>query len=374
MRNMTIRKSFAGPLASLIMMTPGFIRAAQTDENGPGTDRLTYQKDFPEKLARVAGGPLILSAAETNPAYEAMGLADQQMAEIIDALAEKCARLKKYQGTSAYRKVARAELTPEAPLGHHCLWGLMSEINKLGIVSDGSQKANVTFRSEIIRRYKGPEYAGSLHTNVTVYKNKQDLENKMRRIIANARGGAKDTAAIVARFRKNNIHIDDLGRGCVFLLPGTTTPYHAVFYPGRGTFDDHGKFMPDDREEPACIAFNNEHLSELFSLFGNGNTIYVPFIADVHKISTVSLMIEGKKFYDMSRDDLIAYLIDGMERSDAVAAWLRDASTTILIGFAFSKFYGNEFIRAEELEQLPPRPVPVSRTPELIARMMQYTM
>lgn len=216
----------------------------------------------------------------------------------------------------SHRDAVLSEL-PGAPVNFHCIFGQYTQLNRainslgdtLDIIPFTARNACPRFRSEMQKKYSGPEYAGAIHSGKMMkpnaYKNARDAFLKHNNVTDETPDDIREK--VLAKFEQSHFSIETLHPGTILIIQTSANPNntHAVMYLGRGHVEN-GNFVPDSTGEFMYAGYNHESVGDIFATF-NTNRI---FAADIHDISLVAYTKEFEKIKNMGDKELFHFVYD----------------------------------------------------------------
>lgn len=257
-------------------------------------------------------------------------------------VANSQSRIKGKQGTNGYRTSVRKEL-PGAPVGSHCLYGQYINLDRaleeandtLTIIPKSAKASCKMFKSEMRKKYSGPEYAGCIlegncFESDSLYNAALDafVEKQQKQ-----KGDKFSQNATATEFSKNNFSADKLAPGTILIVPrrrGARNQFHAIVMMGRGRVEN-GKFIPDNTGNHIYAGLNREKIGDLFKSY---DMTFV-FAANTEKIARVEYGKEFSRIEKMSNEQLIQYLKDGQHSENSLYRMARP----MLLRLARDKYF-----------------------------------
>ena len=251
-------------------------------------------------------------------------------------------RIKGKRGTSTYRNSVRKEL-PGAPVGKHSLYGQYVNLDRaldeandtLTIIPKSAKASCKMFKSEMRKKYSGPEYAecifeGNCFESDSLYNAAFNafVEKQQKQ-----KGDKFDYTAAATEFSKKNFCADELAPGTILIVPrrrGARNQFHAIVLMGRGRIEK-GNFVPDNSGRHIYAGLNRESIGDMFKSY---DMTFV-FAANIENIARVEYGKEFSRIEKMSNEQLVKYLKGGRYNETTLRKMARPA----LLRLARDKYF-----------------------------------
>ncbi len=216
-----------------------------------------------------------------------------------------------------HRKAVLSEF-PGAFTRWYCIYGQYTQLNRavaamgdtLHFIPFEARHACPKFRSDMQKKYQGPEYAHALH-NGKMFKSDADYNRALQSFLKHHRVTENTPDSVrnkfVEKFAANNFSAETLHQGSILIIQknGTPSNTHAVMYMGRGRVEK-GKFIPDSNGHHIYAGYNNESLDDIFKTYSTNRI----FAVDIYDLATVEYSKELNKIKNMGDEDLFRFVYD----------------------------------------------------------------